>query len=64
MGSQMAQDDLMQSYSGYTDAPRRLQRSVSELSAASSPRDSTLQAVRYYQTTLSSVLPGSTEQGN
>mgnify|MGYP001800791232 CR=1 FL=1 len=62
MGSQMAQDDLMQSYSGYTDAPSRLQRSVSGLSAASSPRDSAVQAVRYNQTALSSVPLCSTEQ--
>ena len=52
----------MQSYSGYTDAPSRLQQSVSALSAAISPRNSTAQAVTYGQTAPSSVPLYSTEQ--
>ena len=61
-GGRMAQGDLMQSYSSYTDAPSRLQQSVSALRAASSPRNSTAQAVTYSQTAPSSVPLCSTEQ--
>ena len=52
----------MQSYSGYTDAPSRLQQSESALSAASSPRNSTAQAATCSQTAPSSVPLYSTEQ--